>query len=1460
MKSKWRMHRAGLVNFWYYDEEEFYFADGKLLLRGSNGSGKSVTMQSLIPLLLDGKKSPDRLDPFGSRARRIEDYLLGEKELVERDERTGYLYLEYKREHTDQYLTTGIGLQARNHAPLDFWGFVIHDNRRLGHDLWLYKTEYDVDGGKEQKIPLSRRELENLIGDGGKVVRTQGEYMELVNRYVFGFESLDAYEDLIKLLIQLRSPKLSKDFKPTVIYEILNDSLPALSDDELRPLSDTIESMDQTKLQLEQLRRVQSSLKRICRQYDEYNRVVLAEKADGLLQSHRRCDKLVRKAADLKKQLTQCQAREQTAAEDLRDRELEQQVLSKEVQELREHDVFKAEAQKQQMEGILAETITQIERKADTLHQKRRSEGRLQDSISEEELKQAKAEARLEDLLASLDMKAVAAGFIDHSVPESEFRRQYAEDYDFGLWRKDATDYQEQLEKGLKVLREETKAKERYHETDRELAQARMELNQARDQERRWGEVFEEEKATWLDAFHRWRQENMELALIDTEVQSTCQRLMGIYEQYRFEDVRAPVFAAYNRQYQGLERALVGNRHQQGLKEQEIKETQEQLRELKATKDVEPPRHPDTETARAELTERGIPYVPFFAAVEFKEDIDDSIRERIEAAVAQMGLLDALIISKGYHAMAPRSDQIIKPRRLPKYVATTLADVLYPTPVEGSGVSSRDIAEILASIAVRGLDSDQDTREMAGGQQVSLGLAIGSGSSMWDAELAGGATILDLDGTYHVGPIYGHAPLTEQSIYIGKEARRQYRLRKIAYLESELTELESELAGIQVEGQELKARQKQLTAEYEALPADSDLGEAYLTLEKMKRQTEACMQDVEWKNEKVKESLAQWQMAKELVRRYTEGLTLASNEKAYEVARRDMQAYLRHLQDLQLCHKDYLNCQERLSYYSQTLEDVQQDVDDLQGELNSLQGSKDRLNLELEQVKQRLEELGAEEIRAKIASVVSRLEAIPGELKRFTQEVERAKYDAKAAEQAIAVNEVEITAARQIAELWKRVFREDVRLIAGFYRSGEMGDAGDAVTTDPVTTDSGDTTDSSYRLLHFLNENASGIGNENDELVSIARLVIEQYGSLLTQRGFDRAEVANRLNRVYYEEQAMLLEYSFNQEMVLEVSDLPQLPPDELITASLEQLRQKSRRVQLSMDYFGKRVSPYFVAGQIDRDIELQQSVLDDQDRELYEEIIMHSVGRIIRARINRAEQWAKKIDQLMAERDTSSGLTFSLRWSPRPADYEDELDTKDLVDLLRSDPRLLKEKDMERITGHFRSRIRRARVILEDRGLGYTLHQAIREMLDYRQWFSFKLYYQRAGEPRRELTNNVFYKLSGGEKAMAMYIPLFSAAYSRYLEARADAPYIISLDEAFAGVDENNIRDMFDLVEKLGFDYIMNSQSLWGDYDTVSSLSIAELVRPKNAPYVGVVRYHWNGKVRQMVTSAKEYETPFAG
>ena len=117
------MNRAGLINFWYYDEEEFNFSDGRLLLRGSNGSGKSVTMQSFIPLLLDANKSPERLDPFGSKARKMENYLLGE-EGEGKDESLAYLYMEFKKKQTDKTLTIGIGFKAVRGKPLRSWGFV----------------------------------------------------------------------------------------------------------------------------------------------------------------------------------------------------------------------------------------------------------------------------------------------------------------------------------------------------------------------------------------------------------------------------------------------------------------------------------------------------------------------------------------------------------------------------------------------------------------------------------------------------------------------------------------------------------------------------------------------------------------------------------------------------------------------------------------------------------------------------------------------------------------------------------------------------------------------------------------------------------------------------------------------------------------------------------------------------------------------------------------------------------------------------------------------------------------------------------------------------------------------------------------------------------------------------------------------------------------------------------------
>ena len=275
MSDRWKMNRIGFVNFWLYDEEDFEFVDGKLLLRGQNGSGKSITTQSFIPFVLDGDRTPSRLDPFGSSDRRMEYYFLGEEE---KDESTGYLFLEFKKEGTEECRSIGIGQRAKRGKPMDFWGFVILDGKRIGYDLWLYKTV------GTSKIPLDKREMKTLLGEENFFTDSQSEYKKHVNQYIFGFRKEEQYEQFIRLLVKVRAPKLSKEFKPTKVYEILNDSLQTLTDEDLRAMVDAMEKMDEIQDSLEMLNRAFADIKIIRNEYTRYNQYMLAKKAQAYLQ------------------------------------------------------------------------------------------------------------------------------------------------------------------------------------------------------------------------------------------------------------------------------------------------------------------------------------------------------------------------------------------------------------------------------------------------------------------------------------------------------------------------------------------------------------------------------------------------------------------------------------------------------------------------------------------------------------------------------------------------------------------------------------------------------------------------------------------------------------------------------------------------------------------------------------------------------------------------------------------------------------------------------------------------------------------------------------------------------------------------------------------------------------------------------------------------------------------------
>jgi uncharacterized protein (TIGR02680 family) len=1396
--NKWQLHRAGLFNFWYYDDEEFYFADGRLLLRGSNGSGKSVTMQSLITVLLDGVKSPDRLDSFGSRSRRMEDYLLGEKEIVQRDERTGYLYLEYKRQQTEQYLTTGIGLQARRNSHLDFWGFVLTDNRRIKHDLLLYKAEINPENGSEQRIPLTRIELERVIGSGGQVVRSQKDYMELVNRHIFGFETAEQYQELMKLLIQLRSPKLSKDFKPSVIYEILNESLPSLSDEELRPLSDTIESMERTKLQIGQLERDRQALGRLGRQYDFYNRYVLAEKADLAQKARQRRNRLERETQELIDRLA---ADRQTLTDVVRrqgELEREFRVLQREKGELEQHDVFRAEQQKQERERELSENEAVRRDKDQQFTVKKRREREEREAAGRYEQQADQAETQITALGQEMAEIAVAVGFIDHQMLAEAFRNAVSS-FSFPVWRQNAQRHQAKLEAVLEILRRLTQMRQQRERAEQELGEERRSLEEYRAEHRRLEQRFSEGRDQLLADFYQWQQQyGAILPLEQDELRLGAQALQGLYEGHTWSEVLGPLEAAYGRRITAInqELGLVNAKIKQG--EAREAELTRELRQWQTKVDPEPERLPDNQATRELLIKQQIPFLPLYAAVEFRPEVSPEQRERLEAVLTEMGLLDALIVPKSKLGAIPTAATygvVLHPN--PQLMTETLADYLYPTPPEQGTVTFAEIDAVLRTIVV-------------------------DPSGTWTEELSepvGTPVVAVAPGAYRLGMVSGRAPRRSAAVYIGRQARQEYRRQQIVLLEQQLQALALEQEALYTACREWRRQLEAVRQARQDFLTETEIRELFNDKQARQGDIERQVLRVEAFDKRLRTVIDQLQALREQLQAVGEGLPLTASEAAYQEALQLMRDYQLKLHELELGWRDYENNRHNARQCRERLAEIEADVDSLRGEILMLDGQIEGLGLELEQINRRLQELGVTELQEQVRRIARRLEELPQETKLATETGTKL-------ETVIDANEIHLAGLRakyafyeQLDRAWQRVLEEELRL----------------------------------RLVY----------PESD---IVDNTVLGQLKEkVFRQEKLDRTTVTERLANSFYVENNILMEYRMQLEpLTPSWGELPVIPaggdPDDSLAGELEKLREKAPRQIVTLDYEGRRQNPYQMQATLEQQIARQHAILSEQDKELYEEVIMNSIGRIISRRIAAAQQWVDDMNQLMRQRDNSSGLRFKLEWKPRLAETETEMDVPELVRLLRTDPVIIKEADLQKMMQHFQTRIERAKRSSEGAAgnleNAVTFQQAVREVLDYRLWFQFKLFFERTDTVAwRELTDKMFFKFSGGEKAMAMYIPLFSAAYSRYQEARPDAPYIITLDEAFAGVDENNIRDTFALVEQLGFNYIMNSQALWGDYDVVPQLTICELLRPKNAAFVTVVRYRWNGRVRILQTG-EETET----
>jgi uncharacterized protein (TIGR02680 family) len=251
-----------------------------------------------------------------------------------------------------------------------------------------------------------------------------------------------------------------------------------------------------------------------------------------------------------------------------------------------------------------------------------------------------------------------------------------------------------------------------------------------------------------------------------------------------------------------------------------------------------------------------------------------------------------------------------------------------------------------------------------------------------------------------------------------------------------------------------------------------------------------------------------------------------------------------------------------------------------------------------------------------------------------------------------------------------------------------------------------------------------------------------------------------------------------------------------------------------------------------------RRRLLDEREREILENHLVNEVASTLQELIAEAERQVRLMNAELDDRPTSTGMRLRLEWRPR----EDGP-----VGLAEARKRLLRQtsdawstEDRSAVGGFLQDRI--AEVRARDEAGTWLDH--LGAALDYRAWHRFVIQRHQNGQWRPASG-----PASGGERVLAASVPLFAAASAHYASAgNPHAPRLVTLDEAFAGVDDNARAKYLGLLAAFDLDVVMTSEREWGCYPEVPGLSIAQLARTDGIAAVLVSNWQWDGKVRRPV------------
>ena len=264
------------------------------------------------------------------------------------------------------------------------------------------------------------------------------------------------------------------------------------------------------------------------------------------------------------------------------------------------------------------------------------------------------------------------------------------------------------------------------------------------------------------------------------------------------------------------------------------------------------------------------------------------------------------------------------------------------------------------------------------------------------------------------------------------------------------------------------------------------------------------------------------------------------------------------------------------------------------------------------------------------------------------------------------------------------------------------------------------------------------------------------------------------------------------------------------------------------------------LAAALSTEAEQRARLLSAREQEILENHLLNEVAGTLHELITEAEAEVRGMNDELESRPTSTGMKLRLTWQ-QARDAPDGLDQvrrklRQTIDAWTADDRAAVGAFLQqRIAGEHAA----------NPAAGWA--EALTAALDYRKWHEFVIQRYADGQWRPAAG-----PASGGERALAASVPLFAAASAHYKSAgNPNAPRLIALDEAFAGVDDDSRAKCLGLLATFDMDVMMTSEREWGCYPQVPGLGICQLARQDGVDAVLVTPWRWDGRERRRTESA---------